>query len=172
MPAITYPYSADPLIKRQEIWDNLQHGIHFEDNGVLIPWSTPFSAIDKYAEQCREGGDRTNWFLGQHQILDGCSCLVGVMKWSFVKRSRPFSQIDEWLGEDEPGQEKFLALKEKFTDLLGAPAIDSPEPFGAFMLGVFEWNYGKVKITLVGIEQFSLKYRMHIGLIENKNLIV
>ena len=164
-----FPYSEDKAIKQQQVWDNLQKGILFEDTGVFLPWVMPFSYLGKYAEQRKDKGDRTEWFLGKHQILDGYTCYVGVMKWVFVNDSKPFSEIVEWLGFDYEGNKKFLFLKDKLTDLLGHPAFMELEKFGDFDLGSVGWNREKVKIRLSGIEQFACKYRLSIGLTENQN---
>ena len=165
----SYPYSDDKEIKRSQIWENLGKGILFEDTKILIPWLTPFSEIDKFAEQRKDSGDRTNWFLGKHEILDGYTSYVGVMKWVFINNSKPFSEIEEWLGFDYEGNEKFITLKEKLTDLLGEPSSIQLEKFGDFDLGSIEWTNKNVRISLTGIEQFACKYRMHIGLTGNKN---
>lgn len=164
-----FPYSIDKEIKRQQIWDNLQKGILFEDTGVLIPWLTTFADIGKIVEQRKDSGDRTNWFLGKHEILDGYACKVELMKWIFVKNSNPISEIYEWLGYDNEGNEKFLFLKNKLTILLGEPAIIELEKFGDLEIGSLEWTNQKVRIRLSGIEQFALKYRLYIGLTDNKN---
>ena len=161
-----FPYSADPLVKRQQLIDNLQHGILFEDTGVFIPWNMSFKDIDRIAEQRRVSGDRTNWFLGQHTIMDGYVSLVGVMKWLFVKDTAPFSQINEFLGEDYAGCRKFILLKDRFMEMFGEPNVNDPEMFGDLDIGVYQWDLNKINITLVGIEQFSCKYRLHIGLKE------
>ena len=167
--SFTFPYSADKEIKRKQIWDNLQKGILFEDTQVLIPWLTPYSELDNYAEQRKESGDRINWFLGQHKILDGLNSYVGVMKWRYIKDNKPFSQTDEFLGFDNEGNKKFLELKEKFTELLGEPTYIQLEKFGDFDLGDITWSNQKIGISLIGIEQFACKYRLYIGLKENEN---
>ncbi len=147
----------------------MEKGILFEDTNVLIPWSTPFSDINRLAEQRKDSGDRTNWFLGKHQILDGYICYVGVMKWIFVKESNSFAQIEEWLGSDDEGNEKFKGLRDKFNNLLGEPSLLQLEKFGSFELGSVEWAYKNVKVRLSGIEQFAFKYRLYVGLAENQN---
>lgn len=35
--SFVFPYSSDKSIKRQQIWDNLQKGVLFEDQGILVP---------------------------------------------------------------------------------------------------------------------------------------
>ena len=167
--SFVFPYSADKEVKRKQVWENLQKGLLFEDTGVLIPWLTPFGDLDKYAEQRSDRGDRTEWFLGKHQILDGYNCFVGVMKWLSVKSSKPFSEIEEWLGFDYEGNEKFLLLRHKLTELLGEPSLLELEKFGDFDLGSIEWTNKKVKVRLSGIEQFACKYRLYIGLTESPN---
>lgn len=165
--SFVYPYSSDNEIKRQQIWNNLQKGLLFEDTQVLIPWQMPYSEIDKYAEQRTNSGDRTNWFLGEHKICDTFNCFVEVMKWSWIEDSRPFSKISDYLGDDDNGNKRFLELKEKFTNLLGEPTDTKLEKFGDNDLGSIIWKNGKVEIALTGIEQFACKYRISIGLIEN-----
>lgn len=106
-----FPYSDNNEIKRQQIWENLEKGIFFEDTKILLPWLTPFAGLDKLAEQRKNSGDRTNWFLGKHLIPDDYTCYASVMKWVFVKNSKPFSGIEDWSGLEYEGNEKFLLLK-------------------------------------------------------------
>lgn len=162
-----YPYSEDKEIKRLQIWENLQRGILFEDVQVFVPWLTPYSEIDRYAQKRRDSGDRTNWFLGEHKILDGVNSFVGVMKWITIGWKKPFSKIEEFLGTDELGNQKFMALIENLTYLLGQPSVSELEKFGSFDLGVVQWTNGNATISLVGIEQFECKYRLHVGLTAN-----
>jgi hypothetical protein len=167
--SFVFPYSEDIETKRQQIWSNLQKGILFEDTGLLIPWSTTFTKINDLAEQRRDSGDRTNWLLGEHEILDGYICNVALMKWKFINYSNPFSEIEVWLGFDKEGNEQFMFLKNKLTELLGEPSALKLEKFGDFDIGSIEWLNQKVKITLSGIEQFAFKYRLYVGLAENRN---
>ncbi|MFN0176451.1 MAG: hypothetical protein ACKVU0_17560 [Saprospiraceae bacterium] len=167
--SFVFPYSNDKEVKRNQMWENLQKGILFEDTKILIPWLTPFAKLETFAEQRKDSGDRTDWFLGKHQILDDYTCHAGVMKWIFVKNSKPFSEIEDWLGFDYEGNEKFLLLKDKLTDLLGEPTKIEMDKFGVFDVGSVEWTNQKVRIRLSGIEQFACKYRLYIGLTENPN---
>ena len=163
-----FPYSTDKEIKRRQIWENLQSGLLFEDNQVFIPWLTPYSELDKYAEDRKDSGDRTNWFLGKHKILDGFESYVGVMKWLDIDGKKPFGMTDEFLGSENNGYQKFLELKEKLTDLLGEPTSIELEKYDNLDLGHIEWTNGKVSISLSGIEQFACKYRLYIGLKDEK----
>lgn len=160
---IAFPYSEDPNVKRQQIWANLQKGILLEDTGVLIPWNKSFASLDAYAEKRLDSGDRTNWYLGKHVILDGYSCHIEVKKWSFVSNWRRFSRINVWLGHDNEGNKTFLLLREKITNMLGAPATVELEKFGDLDLGVIQWKQNKIEISLVGIEVFNCKYWLHVG---------
>ncbi|WP_018343736.1 hypothetical protein [Cytophaga aurantiaca] len=164
-----FPYSENKETKRQQVWSNLEKGILFEDANRFIPWTIPFADLDSFAEERKGSGDRTNWFLGKHQILDGYESAIGVMKWSWVNDTNSFSEIEEWLGYDDEGNKKFLLLKGKLTDLLGEPTLLELEKFGGLDLGSIEWTNQNVRIALTGIEQFACKYRMYIGLKENKN---
>ena len=91
------------------------------------------------------------------------------MKWVFVKNVNPFSEIEEWLGFDYEGNEKFLMLKDKLIDLFGEPSLIEMRKLGSLDLGSIEWTNQKVRIRLSGIEQFACKYRLYIGLTENAN---
>lgn len=167
-PHFIFPYSTDKEIKRRQIRENLQTGLLFEDTQVFIPWLTPYSELDKYAENRKDSGDRTNWFLGKHKILDGFESYVGVMKWLDIDSKKPFAQTDEFLGAENNGYQKFLELKVKLTDLLGEPTSIELEKYGKLDLGHIEWTNGKVSISLSGIEQFACKYRLYIGLKDEK----
>ncbi len=164
-----FPYSEDKEMKRQEIWSNLEKGLLFEDMNLLIPWSTPFSDLDKFAEHREDRGDRTNWSFGKHCILDGYECSIGVMKWSWIHDTNPFSQIDAWLGFDDAGCERFLFLKERLTELLGEPDTLQLKKFDDLDLGTVEWRNKNVQVLLIGIEQFACKYWLKIGLKDHKN---
>lgn len=159
-----YPYSTDPEIKKEQIWKNLQKGLLFEDTGVLIPWTSTYLQIHHLAVKKKKSADRTNYFLGEHDILDGFHSFVGIMKWADEKMDKPFMYTDEFLGVDDIGNEKFLMLKEKLTALLGEPNRINLGKFGHNDVGSITWQRGKVAITLDGIEQFACKYRMYIGL--------
>lgn len=163
-----FPYSTDKEIKRRQIWENLQSGLLFEDTLVFIPWLTPYSELDKYAEDRKDSGDRTNWFLGKHKILDGFESYVGVMKWLDIDGKKPFGMTDEFLGSENNGYQKFLELKEKLTALLGEPTSIELEKYDNLDLGHIEWTNGKVSISLSGIEQFACKFRLYIGLKDEK----
>lgn len=168
-PNFIFPYSTDKEIKRQQIWENLQTGLLFEDTLVFIPWLTPYSELDQYAEDRKDSGDRTNWFLGKHKILDGFESYIGVMKWLDIDSKKPFSKTDEFLGAENNGYQKFLELKVKLTDLLGEPTSIELEKYDNLDLGHIEWTNGKVSIFLSGIEQFACKYRLYMGLKDEKN---
>lgn len=163
-----FPYSADKEIKRREIWSNLQKGLLLEDTLTFIPWVTPYAELDKYAEQRKDSGDRTNWFLGHHIILDGIGCNIGVVKWLFIKNKTSFSQGDEFLGFDDNGNQRFLLLKDRLSDILGTPSLIELEKFGNNDLGTIQWRNGKAEVSLVGIEQFACKYFLHIGIITDE----
>lgn len=163
-----FPYSTDKQIKRSQIWENLQIGLLFEDTQVFIPWLTPYSELDKFAENRKNNGDRISWFLGKHKILDGIESYVGVMKWLDIDSKKPFGLAEEFLGSENKGYQKFLELKEKLTDLLGEPTSIQLENYGYNDLGYIEWTSGKISISLSGIEQFACKYWLYIGFREGE----
>lgn len=164
-----FPYSADVAVKRQQIWDNLQRGIMLEDKNVFLPWSTPYAELDRYKETRTDRGDRTLWYLGQHQILDGLTCHMEVMKWSTQPWSSTFDKFSENLGQDEGGFGRFNDRAKLLTGLLGEPTTSDLEKFGSFDLGDITWRNGAVQVSLVGIEIFSCRYSLNVGLIDNSH---
>lgn len=64
---------------------------------------------------------------------------------------------------------KFHHLYNYIIDLLGEPIKIELEKFGSFDLGTIQWQNDAVRLTLIGIEQFSCKYSLSIGLIQNIN---
>jgi hypothetical protein len=165
--SFVFPYATDKELKRQQIWENLQKGILWEESGILIPWSTAYDDLRKFAAEKTVKGDRTIWSLGSHQILDGYTCEPDVQKWAFISDLEPFSRIKIWLGYDQAGTEVFLKLKEKLTDLLGAPSSVDAEDRAGVPLDIITWENKGVMIKLSGIDQHVFKYTLHIGLTGN-----
>ena len=161
-----FPYAEEEETRRAQIWDNLLKGILFEDTQLFIPWNTSYEVIDTLAEQKRESGDRTTWFLGKHSILHGYPCYVGVMKWLYIKPSEPFKKIEEYLGTDAEGYERFQQLRQHLTNVLGTPDTADLEQSANMELGTISWTRSNVMVALTGIEQFDYKYRLFVGLNE------
>ena len=162
-----FPYSTDVAVKRQQIWDNLQRGIMLEDRGIFLPWSTPYSELDRYKETRTDRGDL--WYLGHRRILDGLTCHMEVMKWITQPWSSTFDKFSESLGQDEAGFVRFKDRTKYLTHLLGEPTTREIEQFGSFDLGDITWRNNAVEISLVGIEIFSCRYSLNVGLIDNSH---
>ena len=135
-----FPYSSDEKERRKQIWDNLQRGILFEDNGLFIPWKTSFDDLNELCEKREDSGDRTEWYLGEHAILNGYKSHIEVMKWIFISRFKSFKKISENIGRDEEGMKNFNYLKTYITNLLGEPTKMELEKFGSFDIGVINWE--------------------------------
>jgi hypothetical protein len=167
--SFTFPYSSDTNVKRQQIWDNLQKGILFEDRQCFLNWLTPFHQMDNYREERHDSGDRTLWYLGKRTVLDGYEGHFEVNKWVWLSWKTPVSEISENIGHDLDGNKKFLYMKEYITQLLGEPTKIELEKFGTFDLGVIQWQNGSVRLTLTAIEHFNCRYSFSIGLINDLN---
>lgn len=164
------PYSSDKLIKRQQIWDNLQKGILIEDNGVLIPWLTPFNKVDKFKVKRHDSGDRANWYLGHRTILDGYKGHLEVMKWMNLPWTNSFERLSGVLGFGKVGHDNFLLLIEHLKELLGEPTKTEIEFENKNLTeGSYEWENREVKIKVYGFEMHCSRYCFDIGLIENRN---
>lgn len=167
--SFVFPYSTDKEIKRQQLIDNLQKGLLLEDKGILIPWLTPFNQVDKYKEKRRDRGDRTEWFLGSHTIIDGYKCELEIMMWMYLPWRNPITEISADLGFDEKGMNNFYSIKNHLVDRVGEPHRTDIKKWGDLDLGIIEWKFDKVKIALVGIEHFAGKYSFTIGLTKDRN---
>jgi hypothetical protein len=159
-----FPYSDDPLKKKEEVWQNLQNGLLLEDKGIFVPWALPFYGIEAVAEKRLERADRTEWYLGRRTILDGYEAGLELMRWKFIADDKPIKRLSENLGRDEQGFERFNYLRQYLTGLLGEPANVQLQKFGEADIGEIAWERGDITLTLVGIEHFDLRYTFNIGI--------
>jgi hypothetical protein len=159
-----YPYSADALARREEIWQNLQKGILLEDKGILVPWDFPFFKMETIKEKKREMADRTEWYLGKRTILDGFEAQLETMRWKHIPEDSPIKRLTENLGVDDAGQERFNYLRKHLTNVMGEPTRVELQKFGTYDIGDITWEKGNIALTLVGIEHFNIRYTFYVGL--------
>lgn len=159
-----YPYADDSLLKREQVWSNLQQGLLLEDKDLLIPWFLSFSAVGGIHEQRRERADRTEWYLGTRTILGGYEANLELVYWKFKPADDPIKRISEQLGQDAAGQQKFTYLQNYLTNLLGEPTKTDLRKFGEYDTGEISWENGLISILLVGIEHINLRYTFSIGI--------
>jgi hypothetical protein len=159
-----YPYADDMLLKREQVWSNLQQGLLLEDKGLLIPWFLPFSAVGGIHEQRRERADRTEWFLGHRTILGGYEANLELVYLKFKPADDPIKRISENLGQDAAGYQKFTYLRNYLTDLLGEPTRADLQKFGEYDMGEISWENGPISILLVGVEHVNLRYTFSVGI--------
>ncbi|KAB2918748.1 MAG: hypothetical protein F9K23_01015 [Bacteroidetes bacterium] len=159
-----YPYSDDVDLKREQIWTNLQKGIFFEDTGVFVPWYISLAFLDCHAERKNHSGNQNRWFFGGRSILDGYKSRLEAKIDDFGRYKTQFVEISEFLGFDFEGMERFNFLKSHITELLGEPSKHESERFGQFDVGYYEWENGRVTISIIGFEQFACKYFLTIGI--------
>ena len=141
---------------------NLQHGILFEDTGFFLPWSTPYGAIDKIAEQKREGSGHIYWYLGHHVILGGFKSHVTVHKLGYAM-SDPIRQIEEMLGVEKAGEDRANEARDIFNETLGELKNPDYGKVGYLDLGNMMWKVGDCFISIVGIERFDYFYYLNVG---------
>jgi hypothetical protein len=163
-----YPYSEDITIKKDQVWENLQTGLLFENNLTFLPWTLTYDNLNMYQIKKTESGDRTIWYLGERKILDGMTCHVEVFKWATQFNFSEIKGIEENLGYDKDGHERFHSGISHLTTLLGLPTTKELDKFGEFDLGVVAWAKGNAKISLVGIEHFNCRYNLYIGLADKE----
>lgn len=163
----TFPYSSNKTVKQQQVWDNLQKGILLEDKGILLPWLTSYDLLDNYNEKREDSGDRTRWYLGKRTVLDGYEGDFEVMKWMWIPGSKPFERITAHLGFGKNGHLIFLSLLKHLSNLLGDPTkIEIEYENENFTEGRYEWQNGKIQISVSGFDMHGARYRFEIGLID------
>lgn len=166
----TFPYSSDKEIKRQQIWNNLQKGLLFEDKQTLIPWLTSFNQVDNFKEKCEDSGDRTEWYLGRRTVLGGYDGHFEIMKWDYLPWSNPFERVTSNLGYGKDGHHNFLLLIEHLKNLLGNPTkTDIEFESENFTEGSYEWKNGEVQIMVSGFDMHGSRYQLSIGLVRDRN---
>ncbi len=158
-----YPYSSEPEKRTIEVWKNLEKGLLFEDERVLVPWGTPFSHLHKYSEDRKVSPDRTEWFFGTRKIFDGYFSNLETMNYRHMSDTEPLDQVDEDLGAESIGYSKFLYLKTHLTSLLGEPNKCELKEFDEFQIGQVVWVYKNVVVRLSGFEYYTCRYSLIIG---------
>lgn len=163
-----FPYSNNAEISKKEIIENLENGILLEDSQQFLNWKISFKDLEVYCEEIEEKGDRVNYYLGEHLILDGLLCHISAMRWITVSRLAPFSQIDFFLGFDSIAINKLKDIENHVTSKLGEPT--AKENWSEDEMKV-EWKFNKSNITLITWERFAIHGMLHIGLNDNQNRI-
>ncbi len=158
-----FPYSSDKEIRAKQIIYNLKKGLLLEDKKVLISWMTAYNSVNKYKVKRRDSGDRTEWYLGNHPILDGYICELEIMMWMNVPWKNTISEITADLGLDYKGMENFYTLKNHLVERIGEPHLTNIKKWGDLDLGIIQWQFNEINISIVGIEHFACKYRLSIG---------
>ena len=92
-----------------------------------------------------------------------------ILKWAYQPDRSTFDKFSDNLGYDEAGYERFLDRIDHLTQLLGNPQNKDLKKFGDFEIGAVEWILNKVQIRVVGVEIFSCRYSLHVGLIDNSH---
>ncbi len=164
-----YPYSENKDERIHQIWTNLNNGILFEETNTFLPWSLAYEQIEKFKEQQKNSGDRTVWFLGKQNILNGIQSYVTVLKWSFQPITSSFDQVEEFLGFDNEGYDRMQQNRNHLTELLGNPSHIKLEKINNCEVGEIIWENKIARISLIGYEHFALRYSMKIGLINNSH---
>jgi hypothetical protein len=127
-----------------------------------------FRDIESHCIKIEEKGDRVNYYLGEHTLLDGLKCNVTVMRWIDKPKSNPFSQINFFLGFDSIAVDKLKDIEEHITKKIGKPT--AKENWSVDEIKV-EWKFDQSYITLITWERFAIHGKLNIGLKENTNKI-
>jgi hypothetical protein len=167
-PTFVFPYSNDVEVKKYELIQNLEKGILLEDTKEFLDWRMSFKDLEPYCSSIEEKGDRFNYYLGEHTILDGLDCHLTVMRWIYNSKSNPFSQVDFFLGFDSIAIKKLKEIEDHITQKIGEPT--KKESWSGDEM-IVKWKFKYSNITLITWERFAIHGMLHIGLNENNNRI-
>ncbi|MFK7946868.1 MAG: hypothetical protein AB8G11_04710 [Saprospiraceae bacterium] len=146
--------------------ENLKKGILFEADNYFIPWTNTFKDLKNENVEIVEQGDRTIYKFGKQKVLNGLELDWTSMKWSWIDKNVPFAAIKSYLGEEDFGRIKAQKIKEHLVKLFGEPNDKNEEKERKMSL---RWIFDNVRISIVGIEQFAMKYTVRIGWIDEPN---
>lgn len=166
--SFTYPYSIDSESKRIEIIKNLEKGILLEDSKIFLNWEMSFTELEPHCEKIEDSGDRVNYYLGEHIILDGLKCHLTVMRWIDKPKSNPFSQVDFFLGFDSIAIKNLIEIACHVEKIIGKPTSKENWTEEEMMI---EWKFPKSNITLITWERFAIHGALHVGKNDNRNRI-
>lgn len=146
--------------------ENLKKGILFEETNHFIPWTNTFKDLEKENIEVVKQSDRSIYKFGKQRILNGLELDLTAMRWEDKSKNIPFAAMKSDLGQEDYGRSKALEIKKYLIDLFGEPNDKNEEEEWKISL---RWTFDNVRISIVGIEQFAMKYGFRIGWIDEPN---
>jgi len=154
-----FPYSSDRKTRRQELIQNFENGVLFEDLELFVEWNVPFRNLEHFF--WRKKKDRSFSDTGQHTILDGLQVFVDPHK--AMLNSQPFIDLSSFLGFDDQGHHRFVEVKGHLTDRFGEPTEqENTLPYDFYGDKSAKWIYRKFRVSLNVWERFAVHYRLGI----------
>lgn len=155
----SFPYSDDSDLKKQELIENLENGVLFEDLELFVEWNVPFRNLEHYV--WRKEKNRLFSDTGQHTILDGLQVFVDPHK--TMLNSLPFIDLSSFLGFDDQGHQKYVAVKKHLADRFGEPTeLENTLPYDFYGDKSARWIFRKFQISLNVWERFAVHYNLRI----------
>jgi hypothetical protein len=138
----------------------------FEETNHFIPWANTFKDLEKEDIEVVKQSDRTIYKFGKQKILNGLELDLKTMCWSHKNKNVSFAAVTSDLGDATFGETKAREIKKYLVDLFGEPNdknVDNEDKMS------IKWTFDNIRISIVGIEQFAMKYDIRIGWIDEPN---
>lgn len=138
----------------------------FEETNHFIPWANTFKDLEKEDIEVVKQSDRTIYKFGKQKILNGLELDLKTMCWSHKNKNVSFAAVTSDLGDATFGETKAREIKKYLVDLFGEPNdknVDNEDKMS------IKWTFDNIRISIVGIEHFAMKYDIRIGWIDEPN---
>jgi hypothetical protein len=138
----------------------LADGILFEDEDVFLKWGADIEADKHYAKK-EYRADRTIYQWGERVLLNGLRLHLKTVCWNHKQHgnTKSFESI-EFSEEGNDAAEKFQAIKDHITGILGEPKQHDDLQPGEVSL---EWKVKVVKVSLSFFNKEHPKVHFEVG---------
>ena len=137
---------------------DIRNGIELEDSGSFLKWGKSMKSIAKNTTcTIKNQGDRTVYFYGKQQILNGLELSLQSMFWNFGKDRwfRRLNKIEHWAIGDQEAQADYARISKHIITQFGRPQEEKVHAEEKHQV----WKFHNVELSLFLFEQHC--YKLH-----------
>jgi hypothetical protein len=141
---------------------NINEGILFEDNGHFLKWYDTIRSLEKENEVRKEvSDDRTIFYWGKHQILNGLELELFSFYWKYRLEdiNKRFNSIEFKVVGDKISGQYFDLIKKHVESVFGKGLENIMSESDKSI----EWKIDGVRLYLLLFEQFVYKLNFKIS---------
>jgi len=146
----------------KQIFESINKGILFEDNGHFFEWNRTIRGLRKENIFKKvSAGDRTIYYWGMHQILDGLELELYSFYWKHKLENinKRFKSIEFKVVGDDISAFYFNLIRNHIEGLFGKGVEDIVSDSDKLI----KWSINGVKLSLLLFEQFVYKLNFKIS---------